>query len=96
MFDMGLTVTVEAKSKVGESSSTSNNLKLEILDKIYGEKLYTIMADGTSDKNSEEMQGIVIRFIDVVTHKLEERALNVGRPGRLTKEILNSTKKLFA
>ena len=54
------------------------------------------MADGTSDKNSEEMQGIVIRFIDVVTHKLEERALNVGRPGRLTKEILNSTKKLFA
>ena len=29
---MGLTVTVEAKSKVGESSSTGNNLELEILD----------------------------------------------------------------
>ena len=32
MFDMGLTVTVEAKSKVGESSSTGNNLESEILD----------------------------------------------------------------
>ena len=41
MFDMGLTVTVEAKSKVGESSSTGNNLELEILDnaKIYDEKI---------------------------------------------------------
>ena len=41
MFDMGLTVTVEAKSKVGESSSTGNNLESEILDnaKIYDEKI---------------------------------------------------------
>ena len=41
MFDTGLTVTVEAKSKVGESSSTGKNLELEILDnaKIYDEKI---------------------------------------------------------
>ena len=41
MFDMGLTVMVEAKNKVGESSSTCNNLELEILDnvKIYDEKI---------------------------------------------------------
>ena len=41
MFDMGLTVTVESKSKVGESSSTGNNLESEILDntKIYDEKI---------------------------------------------------------
>ena len=38
---MGLTVMVEANSKVGESSSTDNDLKFEILDnaKIYGEKI---------------------------------------------------------
>ena len=43
MFDMGFTVTVEAKSKVGESSSTGNNLELDILDnaKIYDCLLYT-------------------------------------------------------
>ena len=28
IFDIGLTVEVEAKSRVGESSSTDNNLKL--------------------------------------------------------------------
>ena len=41
MFGMGLTVMVEAKSKVGESSSTGNNLELEILDnaKIYDKKI---------------------------------------------------------
>ena len=41
MFDNGLTITVEAKSKVDESSSTGNNLKLAILDhaKIYDEKI---------------------------------------------------------
>ena len=33
MFDMELTVTVEAKCKVAESSSTdNNNLEFEILD----------------------------------------------------------------
>ena len=41
MFDIGLIVTVEAKSTVFESSSTDNKVKLEILDnaKIYGEKV---------------------------------------------------------
>ena len=38
---MGLTVTVKAKPKIGDSSSTDNNLKLEIQDKakIYEEKI---------------------------------------------------------
>ena len=41
IFDIGLTVTVDVGSKIGESSSTGNNLKLEILDnaKIYDEKI---------------------------------------------------------
>ena len=41
MFDMGLTVTVEAKSNVGKSSSTDNNLELQILDnaKIHDENI---------------------------------------------------------
>ena len=32
MFDMGLTVKVDTKSKIGESFSTVNSLKLEILE----------------------------------------------------------------
>ena len=32
MFDMWLTVAVEAKGKIGESPSTDNNLKLKIPD----------------------------------------------------------------
>ena len=41
MFGMVSTVTVEAKSKVGESSSTGNKLKSEILYNAnsYGEKI---------------------------------------------------------
>ena len=42
MFDMGLTKKVEAKSKVGESSSTDSNLELEIIldnARIYGENI---------------------------------------------------------
>ena len=38
---MGLTVSIDVGSKIGESCSTGNNLKLEILDnaKIYDEKI---------------------------------------------------------
>ena len=38
---MDVTVTNDVRSKIGESSSTDNNLKLEILDKakIYDEKI---------------------------------------------------------
>ena len=41
MFDMGLTLTDDFKSKIGECSSKDKNLKLEILDnaKTYDEKI---------------------------------------------------------
>ena len=41
MFDMGLTLTDDFKSKIGECSSKDKNLKLEILDnaKSFDEKI---------------------------------------------------------
>ena len=45
------------------------------------------MADGTTDKNNEEIQGIVIRFFNSDLGQVEERTLNVGKSGRSAKEI---------
>ena len=64
MFDMGLTVTVKAKSKIGESSSTGNNLQLEILDnaKIYdekiclGERIHKVLMDTNAKEESLSRQ----------------------------------------
>ena len=53
MFDMGLTLTDDFKSKIGECSSKDKNLKLEILDnaQIYdrkislGESMHKVLMD---------------------------------------------------
>ena len=83
-------------------SSDVQNEIIEILATLVREKhalrirkseLYTIMADGTTDKNHEEIQGVVIRFIDVNSCEIEERALNVGNSGRSAREILEFIKE---
>ena len=51
------------------------------------------MADGTTDKNHQEIQGIVIHFIDVNSCEIEERALNVGNSGRSAREIFEFIKE---
>jgi hypothetical protein len=83
-------------------SSDIQNEIIEILAELVKEKhaarirmseLYTIMADGTTDKNHEEIQGVVIRFIDSLTCEIEERALNVGKSGRSAREIFDFVKE---
>ena len=77
-------------------TSDIQNEFIEILANMVQEKhaatirkgeLYTIMADGTTDKNNEEIQGIVIRFFNSDLGKIEERTLNVSKSGRSAKEI---------
>ena len=83
-------------------SSDVQNEIIEILSSLVKEKhaarirraeFYTIMADGTTDKNHEEIQGVVIRFIDMDTCEVEERAINVGNSGRSAEGIFNYVKK---
>ena len=50
-------------------------------------ELYSIMVDGTTDKNMEEVQGVVARFFSSDSGQIEEKALNVGNSGRSAKEI---------
>ena len=50
--------------------------------KIRKAERYTIMVDGTTDKNNEEIQGIVVRFFSSDTGEIEERLLNIGSSGR--------------
>ena len=54
MFDMGLTLTVEVENKVGESTSTGNNLRLEILVnvKIYGESIFNVLMETNTKEES--------------------------------------------
>ena len=60
MFNMGLIVTVEAKSKVDESYSTGNNLNFEILDnaKTYsvkislGESIHKVLMETNTKEES--------------------------------------------
>ena len=40
-------------------------------------ELFTIMVDGTTDKNDEEFQGVVARFFNLEGEKIEERTLNI-------------------
>ena len=50
-------------------------------------ELYSIMVDGTTDRNMEEVQGVVARFFSSDSGRIEEKALNVGNSGRSAKEI---------
>ena len=50
--------------------------------KIRKAELYTIMVDSTTDKNNEEIQGIVVSFFSSDTGEIEERLLNIGSSGR--------------
>ena len=56
-------------------------------------ELYTIMVDGTTDKSSEEIQGLVLRYLCLETEQIEEKALNVDGSGRSAREILEFVKK---
>ena len=83
-------------------SSDVQNEIIEILTLLVKDKhaarirraeFYTIMADGTTDKNHEEIQGVVVRFVDMESCEVEERAINVGNSGRSAKEIFDYIKK---
>ena len=56
-------------------------------------ELYTIMVYGTTDKNNEEIQGIVVRFFPSDISQMEEKTLNIGRSGRSAKEIFEFVRK---
>lgn len=61
--------------------------------KIKEAEYFTIMVDGTTDKSSEEIQALVVRYLDAVTQEIEERALNVDGTGRSAKEIFEFVRK---
>ena len=44
-------------------------------------ELYSIMVDGTTDKNMEEVQGVVARFFSPDSGRIEEKSLNVSKFG---------------
>ena len=56
-------------------------------------ELYTIMVDGSTDKNNEEIQGVLVRFFSSDTSQMEEKTLNIGRLGRSAKEIFEFVRK---
>ena len=55
--------------------------------RVKNSEIFTIMVDGTSDTNREEIQGVVARFLSLKTGEIEEKALNVGESGRSAKGI---------
>ena len=55
-------------------------------------EFYTIMVDGTTDKSREEVQGLVVRYLDLATEKIEEHALNVDGSGRSATDIFDFVK----
>ena len=55
--------------------------------KIKAAEFFTIMVDGTTDKSQEEIQALVVRYLDAVTQEIEERALNVDGTQRSAKDI---------
>jgi hypothetical protein len=61
--------------------------------KIKEAEFFTIMVDGTTDKSNEEIQALVVRYLDAVTQEIEERALNVDGTGRSAKEIFEFVRK---
>ena len=61
--------------------------------KIKETEFYTIMIDGTMDKSNEEIQALVVRYLDAATQEIEERALNVDGTGRSAKDIFEFVRK---
>ena len=61
--------------------------------KIKEAEFFTIMVDGTTDKSNEEIQALVVRYLDGVTQEIEERALNVDGTGRSAKGIFEFVRK---
>lgn len=68
-------------------------VRKEHATKIKRSVYYTIMADGTTDKNNEEIQGVIVRFFSLETFQIEELTLNVSRSGRTAKEIFKFVKE---
>ena len=59
-------------------------------------KLFTILADGTTDKNRREVQGLVCRYF-LLTGKMEEHCLNImGVEDRTAKGIFPFIKSTLA
>ena len=77
VFEMQPDLATLAKKMRRNAKYLSSDVQNEIIEivatlvrekhalRICKSELYTIMADGTTDKNHEEIQGIVIHFIDV-------------------------------
>ena len=61
--------------------------------KIKAAEFFTIMVDGTTDKSQEEIQALVVRYLDAVTQEIEERALNVDGTERSAKDIFEFVRK---
>ncbi|XP_028410822.1 zinc finger protein 862-like [Dendronephthya gigantea] len=71
-------------------------VKKKIADDVRKAELFTIMADGTTDKNRKEIQGLVCRYLSSVG-KVEEHCLNVkGIDDRSAKGIFNFIKETLA
>ena len=71
-------------------------VKNKIAEDIRKVELVTIMADGTTDKNRKEIQGLVCRYLSS-EGKIEEHCLNVkGIDDRSAKGIFNFIKETLA
>ena len=53
------------------------------------------MADGTTDKDGQEMQRLVVRFYSEKEESIVEKALAIGPSGRSAQEIFEFVKKSF-
>ena len=74
-------------------------LKRKICDYVQAAEIFTVMADGSTDKNGKEIEGFVIRYIDMVELVVKEHCIDVVRaddrsaPGIL-ELMLKSLKKI--
>ena len=74
----------------------SSLVKNKIAEDVRKAELFTIMADGTTDKNRKEIQGLVCRYLSS-EGKVEEHCLNVkGIDDRSAKGVFNFIKKTLA
>ena len=71
-------------------------VKKNVADKVREAGLFTIMADGTTDKNRKEIQGLVFRYLSKSSGKVEEHCLNIkGVDDRSANGVFDFIKKTF-
>lgn len=71
-------------------------LKDSIVKRIQKAKLFTIMADGTTDKNRKEIQGLVCRYVNE-NEQIEEHCLDLQEvEDRSPMCVFNFIKKTLA